>query len=281
MKKKDEIAAELNALHAAFGAHESGKPIFHTPEGYFREFPGQMLAVIQAMNADTSFEAPVPKDGPFDVPLGYFENLSSDIMARIRAADAVVLHNRCPWPEAAKQPAYTVPEGYFEHFSDNLMALIGAPVNAADELGSLSPLLAGMRDAQPFSVPEGYFGNEALAQKAKAQRQAPRTAEHPAVRSIKWARWAAAAAVVAIFALGGLHYFNPSVPGADTGNSFQQALAQVPEANLKEWLTNNLDEADINTMGSSIANTGKIRAQASLNRFSDQEIEDILETEVW
>ncbi|WP_157977323.1 hypothetical protein [Taibaiella helva] len=280
MKKKDEIAAELKALTTEFGAAVAGEPAFHTPEHYFRDFPGQMKAIIRAMNANTALSLPVSKDGPYSVPPGYFETLEQDILARIKLADTIVTGATISVPGATREIPFELPEGYFARFEQELhQKLFHSETPVQEELQELSPLLAGLQQEQPFAVPGGYFNSDAFVRQVQEQQQ-PKVVEHPSVRSIKWARWAAAAAVIAIFAMGGLHYL---VPGGKQSSrvSFEQALAKIPEKNIKEWLSNNMDESDINNLGSSIANISIPGPSSTLSNLSEQQIRDYLDAEMW
>lgn len=283
MKKKDEIAAELKALSVDFGDDGATDPVFHTPEGYFQAFPDQMAAIIQAMNADTVLELSVPKTGPFEVPQGYFDQFCQNITKDTKAIIAITEQGQHTWSETKCATPFGIPENYFAQFEERLFARIFSreeqPV--AEEIETLSPLLASLKKEQPFAVPKGYFNSDAFTQQVHDQQLQPKIAQHPSVRSIRWAGWAAAAAVVAIFVMGGLHYLIPSGNGnvADSP-SFQQALAQIPEKNIKEWLSSNMDEADVNNLGGSITNISTVTSP-SLNGISEEEIRDYLENEVW
>lgn len=279
MKKKDEIAAELKAITTIIGAEAADDPAFHTPEHYFRDFPDQMTAIIRAMGADTALSLPVSKEGPFSIPSGYFETLDGNIMARVKLADTIITNISETLPGATQEMPFDLPEGYFARFEAELHhKLFHSEEPVAEEIKELSPLLASLQKEQPFAVPGGYFNGDSFSRQVQEQQQ-PKVIEHPSVRSIKWARWAAAAAVFAIFAMGGLHYL---IPGSKQSSraSFEQALAKIPEKNIKEWLSNNMDESDVNNLGSSIANIS-IPGPATMNNLSEQQIRDYLDAEMW
>lgn len=280
MKKNDEIAAELNALPANFGRAATTDSTFHVPDGYFRHFPDQITGIIQAMNAETSFDAGASKEGPFEVPFGYFDQLSGTIMQKISTMETIANDTTGSWNDTGKHNPYRIPENYFVQFEQRLMnTLFREETAVAEEIETLSPLLADLREEQPFAVPKGYFNSETLVR--RAQQSETKVIEHPAVRSIKWARWAAAAAVIGIFLMGGLHFLNPS-SGLSSQQSFERSLAQIPDARIKEWLISNMDEADINNLGSSVVNIKVNNASPhSLNNYSEKELRDYLEAELW
>lgn len=262
------------------GGKEATDSVFHIPEGYFKAFPEQMTAIIRTMNADTVLSLPVSKSGPYDLPEGYFDHLSGQVLTLARENKAITEDSRHPWADDTRHNPYQVPEDYFTGFAQQLMAKIsGEDETVTEEIAHLSPLLAGLQKAQPFALPKGYFNGEAFSRQVQEQQEQNRIVEHPSVRSIKWARWAAAAAVIAIFVLGGLHYLVPGTPMTEKA-SFQKALAQIPEQSIREWLSNNMDEFDVNSLGGSVSNI-KTVSSPSLNGISEQEIRDYLENEVW
>ena len=63
---------------------------------------------------------------------------------------------------------YAIPVGYFEDFTDILMYRIrfeaegfgeAAGVSAPEEIAEISPLLAELKNKNPYQVPKGYFEN--------------------------------------------------------------------------------------------------------------------------
>lgn len=281
MKKKDEITAELKILGAGFHTEGSADTIFDIPQGYFRQFPDQMMSVIQHMNEETSFDIAVEKDGPYSIPAQYFEQLSHELLLKVEAMDAVVHEGQYSWQDENRANPFALPDGYFTHFEKQVFSRIFQEEEPAkDEIDSLSPLLAGLSQQKTFHVPENYFEQTTFGRQPEQQEVQTKVLQHPSVKSIKWARWAAAAAVLAIFTLGGFHYLLPSTQ-ISGGSSFEQSLAKIPDARIKEWLSNNMDESDINNLGGSLANISSITTTHSLKSFSEEEIKDYLETETW
>jgi hypothetical protein len=279
MNNKDEILAELRALRVDFGPIETEHKVFHTPANYFRDFPEEMAAVVKAMHTDTSFSIPVPAGPVFSVPENYFEDFAAGLLGKIKAMETVATGHYHPWSDESKVTPYQIPEGYFDQFGAELLhKLFKTEPVAAREIEELSPLLAGLKEKKTYSLPNGYFNSDAFAEKAKTTEA--KTVIHPAVRSIRWAGWAAAAAVLIIFGMGGWHLLSP--PAHVSGKpSIEQSLAKIPDARIEEWLSNNMDEYDINSLGSSIAGADILSTDISLRNFSDKDIRDYLEAEVW
>ncbi|PSK89052.1 hypothetical protein B0I18_11364 [Taibaiella chishuiensis] len=275
MKNREVILAELGDLNASFGAPEFNVATLQAPEGYFQHFPVEMTAIIKAMNSeDAQLPQAYQAEAAYTVPDQYFAQLPELLLSRVRAADELIHKGNYTWDNAAKQNPYTLPENYFDQFESQLMARISEPVaNAQAEIDQLSPLLAGLRQQQVFEVPQDYFQAPVAAPKPV------RTVEHPSVKSIKWARWAAAAAILIIFGLGAFQMFNPAI--AEPKQSFQQSLAQIPSDSIREWLSTNMDEEDINSLGNSVAGLDVISTSSVLKGFTDKEIEQYIESEVW
>jgi hypothetical protein len=143
------------------------------------------------------------------------------------------------------QDTYSVPSGYFDGFAASVLAKIKAENQSADEI---PPLLAGIPRKMPFSVPEGYFGENletlpsiireeespVLAAIGKAvpyelpqgyfeefsetlnKRISKPQAKVIPLQARKWARMAVAAAITGIIAFSGYNYLNDDSETAAT-----------------------------------------------------------------
>lgn len=74
--------------------------------------------IIQELNDPESRLATVPARNVYQVPAGYFDNLAAQVMDRIRAMEVTAVHQ---------------------------------------ELAILSPLLSGLEQVNPYTMPDGYF----------------------------------------------------------------------------------------------------------------------------
>ncbi len=90
MNRNPEIGQELLGLSPAV-ANLSARMPFHVPEGYFELFPERMLDLLRAEHEfelasakSTIFDEKTPISGPFMVPDGYFDELSGNILHKIR-----------------------------------------------------------------------------------------------------------------------------------------------------------------------------------------------------
>ncbi|HEY0433731.1 MAG TPA: hypothetical protein VGC95_07660 [Chitinophagaceae bacterium] len=131
--KEQDIIQELNNLGSIPGN------IYTVPAGYFERFPGSVLERIDGKRINETPDRVLPTATPYQVPVGYFDDLAERIMAHIRQHPD---YQKCQEELAAlspmlsnlqKRPVYTVPEGYFEN-----LTVAGAPAKGAAKVISLS-----------------------------------------------------------------------------------------------------------------------------------------------
>jgi len=173
------------------------------------------------------------------------------------------------------KPVFSVPEGYFENFAASVLLKLKeeeAAVSAADELTSLSPLLAGLSKKMPYDVPQNYFNalsdeapalvkeDELPAFLAEPSRTNPyevpagyfdtlpaqvvakvtqKQAKVVSFNRTRWMRVAAAAIVAGVLAISGLVYYNsrPSTdPTQTSDNWIASHLKNVSNQDLEEFL---------------------------------------------
>jgi hypothetical protein len=99
----------------------------------------------------------ISRQVPYEVPAGYFDNLSQRVLSRI----------------SAKSLTFSVPDGYFDSFASRVLDRIkaGQSANQApgaisavmpgegveEELARLSAVVSGISRRTPYQLPEGYF----------------------------------------------------------------------------------------------------------------------------
>ncbi|HEV8504128.1 MAG TPA: hypothetical protein VGQ53_01970 [Chitinophagaceae bacterium] len=118
MPNKD-IIQELSDLGC--NLQDISQNIYSVPPGYFEGFSEQMLGVIKT-NESLTWLSSLPKEMPFQVPCGYFDELDEKIMELIRGhpdyrTSSEEIESISPLLSSlSKRPVYSVPEGYFENF---------------------------------------------------------------------------------------------------------------------------------------------------------------------
>lgn len=213
-------------------------------------------------------------------------------------------------PSHVKEPVFSVPEGYFENFAASVLMRLKqeeAVESAADELTSLSPLLAGLSKKMPYDLPSNYFTTLSedvpslmqedelpaiLAEHPKtnpyevpagyfdtlpAQVVAKITAKQAKVVSFnrtRWMRVAAAALVAGVIAISGLVYYN-SRPGINPSSSPEAWIANKLKNISNHDLDSFIESADA-TPTEQIASTKSADISQMLNDVSVKEIDAFL-----
>ena len=170
MSQKDNILQELNELKSNLGAIDS-KKLYSVPVGYFDELASQVLNRIKAIEAATSKEE-----------LNYLSPTLNNF---------------------TRQLPFSVPQGYFEALNENLIQNViknNLAQTPKEELEKLSPLLSSLNKEMPFAVPKGYFEGLSSPTNPNKNKQATKIFS---ITNRKWFRYAAAAVVIGIVTLTG------------------------------------------------------------------------------
>lgn len=142
--------------------------------------------------------------------------------------------------DLGKRNPYRVPEGYFETFSHQILAKVNKTTspgynihNAGEEITAISPLLAGLKNKEAFSVPGGYFEQLAGVVSAEVTNKthtiAPVFNMDPGNR--KWLRYAAAAIVTGAIGISAFFFINSHSPA---GGPVAQNNSSAPGSGLKD-----------------------------------------------
>jgi hypothetical protein len=116
--------------------------------------------------------------------------------------------------DLGKKNVYQVPEGYFETLPQQILEKVyknagaGNNSNSADEeIMTISPLLAGLKNKQAFSVPDDYFEQFADAVSTEVTNKAA-PVFNIGTGNKKWMRYAAAAIVTGAIGIGAFFFTN-------------------------------------------------------------------------
>jgi uncharacterized protein YihD (DUF1040 family) len=180
---------------------------------------------------------------PYQVPEVYFETLSTVIMARIAAGGN---EENSLLQVAGKTMPQDVPAGYFDTLADSILTKIKtANSDVTTELQELSPVLAGIGNANVYTVPVGYF--DTVADNVTAQvKPASKTVSLFTTRT--WLRYAAAAVVISMVAFG-INYTlkkdGDSFAGKiKTEAQFNTQLASISDDAIIDYLQMTADTKD-------------------------------------
>lgn len=274
MKKKAEILDELKDIGVDWNSNPTDAYLFDVPNGYFDTLPSQIMANIKASESETELNPTLnnalTKSTLFDVPENYFDALSNNILSKIHARDAIIEGNVQIFKSVSAENPYHLPENYFESLSRNVFdRIVSDDIVSSEEIESISPLLATLKHKNSYETPDTYFNAIDFAEKIQVKTIETKVVEHPAVKSIKWARWAAAASIILIFSVGGAKFLGTNSASVNPDQKLEQSLAKIPDAKIQEWLANNIDEIDISSLQGTASNSNRPKT------VDEQRIEDI------
>jgi len=131
MPNKD-IIRELSDLGSNLPGNTS-ENVYSVPLEYFEGFSEHMLDLVKA-NESLTWLSSLPKETPFNVPAGYFDELDKKIMAFVSThpdyqTSSEELASVSPLLSSiSKRPVYSVPKGYFENFKPGVEEKKGTKV---------------------------------------------------------------------------------------------------------------------------------------------------------
>ena len=187
----------------------------------------------------------------FNIPIGYFDNLSDSILTRVKEIYAETpeeeLRNLSSLLYSLKgENVFTIPAGYFNNLSDTILAKADAinSESTEEELRHLSPLLYSLKGENVFTVPAGYF--ESLAENV-TEKLIPASAKVVTMKKrTSWLKYAAAAIVTGIITVTSFQLFkrSPHNSLASLPSYFKASYQYKTEAELNAGIAK-LDDADI------------------------------------
>ena len=160
---------------------------------------------------------------------------------------------------------YAIPAGYFEDFADILMYRIRFEadgfgeingVSAPEEIVEISPLLAGLKNKNPYQVPRGYFENlntnvqitENVPPKLIAIPQSNKTKKISIPMRI--VRYAAAACIVGMIGITTFNLTHRQILDPINGLTTvsDQAIANYLDSDDIHWTPDNTSDLQMSTV---------------------------------
>ena len=300
MEPHSEILQELQLLNSPLATMPRALDI-SVPDGYFQNSAARFVTGVLAQDAPDILLSIAPSKVPaFKLPAGYFETAASVFVAGVLAQDAPeialsVLSSKVPAGELpngyfnhsasvfvagvlaqdapdislsvlpSKVPAGEIPASFFEQFPAQVLQL----AKAHDFVESLPPSVA-------VAPPAPYF-EELPAQVLRRVLAEDRAANMPTGKSRKTIvlpvfRWVAAAALIAGVSFG---MYRAGQPNAGP-HAVNRALAAVPQSELQAYVTQNLDDFDIEMLEKN-ADVSQLKVEAP--HLQRQDIELYLQAE--
>lgn len=267
MENRTEIQEELQTLSPLLAGMDKVN-VFTVPGGYFESIAPDVLACIH------EGENNLPSvQNALGVPYGYFDSLAGSILDKIKTLENVDEELKSLSPVVAsisKENVFTVPNGYFDSLSSSVLNKVNAVENADDELKSISTVVASASKENVFEVPQGYFEQLPQSILQKVKPAGAKVVQMQRSKSIL--RYAAAAVITGVMALGVYKFANTPVnqssninnpviasldPSIEKGKSmdetaFNNALDNLSEEAITQYLVKNGDETDIAALSSNI-----------------------------
>ncbi|MBX3253105.1 MAG: hypothetical protein KF862_03100 [Chitinophagaceae bacterium] len=183
---------------------------------------------------------------------------------------------------------YHLPENYFESFPAKMLDLIREAEQtfsqpAAEEILSLSPLLASLQNRETLQAPDGYFGQLAENTVNTLQQQPGKPAKVISINqgAVKpWIKYAIAVAVAGFIGITTLLIWNNHTAGnnqllADTKSLHAEGL-EMPQLSEK-MLADYLSELPANEYNQVIDSTDADFYDIALLKVDDAKLTSILE----
>ena len=205
--------------------------------------------------------AAIPYVNVFTLEETYFSTLPEIITSQINIGNDINSANNLK-----------VPEGYFESLAGNILNKIHARENdVTAELNEISPLIAGIKNKETFTVPARYFNELTFLSK---QNQTAKAIAINKPRS--FFKYAAAAMITGLLGLGIVNIFNndnkainitttaqvttsTNLPNTIIMNgSFDEALKSVPYTEIEEYLQQGGQDVNAALVASSTDDTDKL-----------------------
>lgn len=205
---------------------------------------------------------------PYAIPDGYFDNLASSVLAKVKAEQVISASKEIAQLSPllaglSRKMPFTVPANYFQETVEMLPAL--------SLQNEESAFLVSIGKAMPYTVPAGYFTSLPQQVLDKVIRSKARVV--PLMKR-KWMRMAIAAVVTGIMAISGFYYF---------GNK------QNISVNNPQWVAKNLknvsDKAiddfikatDVTSSNTTAKTSNTNDAKKMLKDISDKELNAFLD----
>lgn len=246
MNRSVDILNELNEISPLVAS--IGKiNVFTVPQHYFDTVATTVMLCLQE-DDDAVAESK-------DVPTGYFDDLSKNILSKIQGTAANELQDISPvLAGIKKEHPFKTPGYYFEQLPADIISKL-----ADDEVAGILP---DVKSLQPFTVPQGYFDNLSRDILSKIQsEQGARLVTMPKRRRFIL-KYAVAAMLTGAVALGVYKIANTTAvlaPVIEQGiaiaaddSKFNETLNNLNEEDIAKYLEKNGSEADMAVLTSGL-----------------------------
>ncbi len=149
------ILHELNELNSAILINTERKSLYTYPDGYFEDLSENILREVWIQS--------LPKINPYSVSAGYFENLPEIIIDKLAVKSALISDI------TSKDLFNVPNGYFNDLSHNILQKINNNNNNVRQELEELSPLLSSIPKTNVYTVPENYFETLAVKHKLNKQ----------------------------------------------------------------------------------------------------------------
>lgn len=173
----------------------------------------------------------LPVGMPYQLPLGYFNDLSDKVLEFVQTGLPFEKTNR-----------YTIPENYFEEFPEALLSTIRQQ-EVSDELEEVAPFLKQISKQTPYTIPANATIDIQSIVNGAAQKNEATVIQMPIRKIGKWMQYAAAAVVVGVLITIGILYTNNNIESIQqNGATYAQMdipaeMSKLSEDELSTYLS--------------------------------------------
>ena len=202
MESKKNIQAELKDISPIISGLDNAL-LYQVSENYFTDFSTILIEKIKA-GAEPVYHFPI--SNPFTIPANYFENLSENVLQKIKSTSSA---------------------------GDNIF----------DELEEIAPLLNTISKQPVYKVPQGYFDNKILTEK-KVARPTGKVISIKMSRVLKITAAAVSTGIVGI-GLFLFADNNHMAPLQANGNKPKTEVRNLTDDDIVEFLSNSVATEDL------------------------------------
>ncbi len=306
MKKAENIQQELTSLASELLISHISTP-YLVPFAYFEALPSALLQVSKTQASNTTMLPEPSQEQTFELPVAYFENFATTLLANIKAQqeDVAVSLPTLPNPYSIPNKQYfeTFPQeilssinttepvlsvgkiatpfelpnaGYFE---SNVATLVTVAQNTEIDINTAAPILSAISKKIPFEVPQHYFDNFKVATEKPAAKTVIFESKKKTSILKKWSI-AAAIALLVSYGANTLVFNNQAIDDSNPAAlNINSLIASISKESIDEYINVNLEDFELTNM-STATNTvapNDLILQQMKDNISKEELDQYLQ----
>jgi len=211
----------------------------------------------------------INQTNPYSVSSFYFDNLSTDILKKIKLSKKVLYDSKPVTP-------YSIPKGYFKNLPELLLQRIDSEQQYANEVfeetESIAPILNTISKNQVYKTPDDFF-ERWKAPDITTQKQEAIVV--PLRRSSKILRFSAASAAAILFFTVGIYTISKRYNEPSEVNTAKIKVKNLSKDEIVHYLKSHIPAQNV-TSASKYTSKYQNTIKRSLKEVSDKEIQQFL-----